>query len=126
MVTSMERPTARETKNVWKLVAIVLGVVAIGALIWAFALQNQMRNLHAMNMSGMNMAGSSSNLGRADAEYDKRFIDAMIRHHQSAVEMAQDALGKARHDEIKRMARAIIDAQTNEINRLKQWRRDWY
>ena len=125
MVTSMERPTERQTKNGWRLAAIVLAVVAIGALIWAFTLQNQMRNMHGMNMPGMNVAGST-NLGPADAEYDKRFIDAMIPHHESAVDMAEDALGKARHNEVKQMARAIIDAQKNEINQLKQWRREWY
>ena len=70
--------------------------------------------------------GMSMDLGPADATYDLRFIDAMIPHHQGAVEMAQQALQKSKRPEIKKLAQEIIAAQNQEISALKQWRKQWY
>ena len=78
------------------------------------------------NMGSMGSGTMKMNLGPTDAQYDLRFIDAMIPHHQGAVEMAQDALGKAHHSEIKRLARYIITDQNQEIAQLKRWRQAWY
>lgn len=65
-------------------------------------------------------------LGPADQNYDLHFINMMIIHHQGAVMMAQDALQKAQHPEIKQMAQNIIDSQTQEIEQMKTWRKQWY
>jgi uncharacterized protein (DUF305 family) len=139
MVTSMQRPTEPRTSSRWKIISAVLAVIALGSLIWAFTVQSRMNEMHssmmgsqgAVNsgMQGHEMSGMgqmSGNLGPADAEYDKRFIDAMIPHHESAVDMAKDAQQKSQRSEIKQLAQAIIDAQTSEINQLKQWRDSWY
>ncbi|ARV59644.1 DUF305 domain-containing protein [Nostocales cyanobacterium HT-58-2] len=64
--------------------------------------------------------------GPADADYDLRFIDAMIPHHQGAVEMAKEAQQKSKRPEIKKLAEEIIKAQNKEIAELKQWRTAWY
>ena len=66
------------------------------------------------------------NLGQKDHDYEDRFIDTMITHHQGAINMAGDALAKANHSELKRMAQAIIDAQKAEITQMEQWRKQWY
>lgn len=78
-----------------------------------------------MQGSGMNH-NMAMDLGPADANYDLRFIDAMIPHHQGAVEMAKEALSKSKRPEIKKLAQDIIAAQNIEINELKQWRQAWY
>lgn len=86
-----------------------------------------------MDMSG-NMADHmkqcqgmmKQHLGNADAQYDERFIDMMIPHHQGAINMAKDAQQKAQHPEIKKLAQKIIDAQQKEISQLKAWRKEWY
>ncbi len=57
--------------------------------------------------------------------YDLRWIDAMISHHQAAITMAQEALTKAEHADIKNLAQAIIDAQSAEITQLEAWRDEW-
>jgi uncharacterized protein (DUF305 family) len=67
-----------------------------------------------------------SNLGKADKNYDLRFINAMIPHHEGAVKMAKDARQKAQNAEIKTMAQNIIDSQEKEISQLKAWRKAWY
>lgn len=83
---------------------------------------------HMMPMSSQQQQGMmmSQDLGEADAEFDLRFINAMIPHHQGAVVMAQDALQKSQHKEIKNLAQAIIKAQEGEIKEMEQWRTAWY
>ena len=65
-------------------------------------------------------------LGQNDAGYEDRFIDMMIPHHEAAITMAGDALGKATHPEIKKLGQDIIDAQKTEIAQMEQWRKQWY
>lgn len=65
-------------------------------------------------------------LGQADAEYDHRFIDMMIPHHEGAIMMAKDALQKSQRPEIKKMAEKLIEDQEKEIAQLKAWGEEWY
>ncbi len=73
--------------------------------------------------SSMMMSGD---LGAADDQFDLRFINAMIPHHQGAIDMAQQALEKSSRPEIKELGQAIIDSQQKEIDQMEQWRKDWY
>jgi uncharacterized protein (DUF305 family) len=63
----------------------------------------------------------------ADVAFDRAFIDAMVPHHQSAIEMAKAAkdagLGEP---ELVEVADAILATQQREIDRMKQWRGEWY
>jgi uncharacterized protein (DUF305 family) len=83
---------------------------------------------HMMEMSSDQMKGMMMNmdLGAADANFDLRFINAMIPHHEGALTMAQDALKKSQRPEIKKLAQDIITSQNAEINQMKQWRKTWY
>jgi len=58
--------------------------------------------------------------------FDKAFIDSMIPHHASAINMASVALMMSNNPAIKRIARAIVDAQSQEIGKMIQWRKLWY
>jgi uncharacterized protein (DUF305 family) len=58
--------------------------------------------------------------------FDKAFIDAMIPHHQSAIEMAEVAFEKSKNPRIKELAENIMSAQKREIEQMKQWRKEWY
>jgi uncharacterized protein (DUF305 family) len=79
-----------------------------------------------MERMGQMNAMMVSMLGAADSTYDQRFIDLMIPHHMGAVHMAEDALQKATHPELKQFAQSVIDAQQKEIGQLKTWRQQWY
>jgi uncharacterized protein (DUF305 family) len=57
---------------------------------------------------------------------DQSFIEMMIPHHQDAVEMAEMALKKAQHPEIKTLAQAIIRDQEREIKEMKTWYQQWF
>jgi uncharacterized protein (DUF305 family) len=58
-------------------------------------------------------------------DYDAAFIDEMIMHHQGAIDMAKLSAKSAKHQEIKDMSRDIINAQEQEIDRMKTWRATW-
>jgi uncharacterized protein (DUF305 family) len=83
---------------------------------------------HTMTMTKemQNSMMMSGDLGGADDEFDLRFINAMIPHHEGAVVMAQEALEKSSRPEVKTLAQAIIDAQQPEIDQMTQWRMAWY
>lgn len=65
-------------------------------------------------------------LGPKDAEFDLRFIDGMILHHQGAVVMAEAVLEHSQREDMKQLAQAVITAQQGEIDQMKQWRQAWY
>jgi uncharacterized protein (DUF305 family) len=83
---------------------------------------------HMMAMSSGQKKGMmmSQDLGVADADFDLRFINAMIPHHEGAVTMAKEVLGKTKRPEIKQMAEAILTSQQSEIKEMKAWRKAWY
>jgi len=83
---------------------------------------------HMMEMSPEQKQAMMMNadLGAADTEFDKRFIDGMIPHHEGALVMAKDALSKSKRPEIKQMAQEILSSQQKEIDQMKQWRKAWY
>jgi len=83
---------------------------------------------HMMEMSDEQMKGMmmSQDLGAKDAEFDLRFINAMIPHHESAVIMAKDALAKSTRPEIKKLAQDIISSQQAEIKQMQEWKQAWY
>jgi uncharacterized protein (DUF305 family) len=51
--------------------------------------------------------------GRSDT--DGAFIAGMVPHHNSAVQMAQLALDRSKHRDVRRLARQIVDSQTEEM-----------
>jgi uncharacterized protein (DUF305 family) len=58
--------------------------------------------------------------------FDKAFIDAMIPHHRSAIEMASVALQETDNARIEEMVWAIVDAHKKEIAQMQCWREEWY
>jgi uncharacterized protein (DUF305 family) len=61
-----------------------------------------------------------------DAPIDQAFIDMMVPHHESAIEMAHIAQERAEHAELQELADAIVATQSAEIAQLKAWREEWY
>ncbi|MCY7320214.1 MAG: DUF305 domain-containing protein [Phormidesmis sp. CAN_BIN36] len=74
-------------------------------------------------MKGMMM---NMDLGATDDQFDLRFMNAMIPHHESAVVMANDTMSKTKRPEIKKLAEDIVSSQQTEIAQMKQWRKTWY
>lgn len=72
------------------------------------------------------MMSMQRDLGVADAQFDLRFMNAMISHHEGAIVMAKDALQKSNRPEIKQLAQEIANSQQAEVDQMKQWRKGWY
>jgi len=50
---------------------------------------------------------------------DAMFLRMMIPHHQSAIDMSEQALDRAEHPELKELAQQIIDEQSAEIELME-------
>lgn len=86
----------------------------------------QMNHMMAMPESQMKGMMMSMDLGAADDQFDLRFLNAMIPHHEGAIVMAKDVLQKSKRPEVKQLAQAIIASQQAEIAQMKQWKQTWY
>ena len=69
--------------------------------------------LNIMNNMKMDMDHSSS--------VDKQFVQMMIPHHQSAIDMSKAYLKSGHEEKIKAMANNIITSQQKEIKDLQVW-----
>jgi uncharacterized protein (DUF305 family) len=83
---------------------------------------------HEMPMTAAHkeMMQMSMPLGKADANFDLRFLDGMIPHHEGAVTMARDLLKKSKRPDMQKLGKSIIASQQKEIDLMKQWRKQWY
>jgi uncharacterized protein (DUF305 family) len=80
-----------------------------------------------MSAEDMQMMGMTDPDELANKDpFDKAFIDAMIPHHQSAIDMAKIAYEKSENPRIKELAVNIVSAQQEEIEEMKRWRQQWY
>jgi uncharacterized protein (DUF305 family) len=83
-----------------------------------------------MDHGAMGMMDDMANMtteleGKTGDEFDKAFIEQMIMHHQSAIDMAAPGEQNAQHQEVKDLTKAIVTAQTKEIQQMKQWQQEW-
>lgn len=121
------------------LIGLLLGVIIAG-FVAGQAVNNN--NTSMMRMMGMNteqeqtdtvtdhntmsMAEMSQQLeGLSGDDFDKAFVEMMIAHHEGAIDMAELIPSRAKHDEIKILGKAIIAAQTKEINDMRVWQGLW-
>jgi uncharacterized protein (DUF305 family) len=76
---------------------------------------------------GAGSKGMARQMVMENGEYsDEEFIDAMVPHHQGAVEMANVALKNAEHQQIEELSRNIISSQQAEIKELKSIKQEEY
>lgn len=59
-------------------------------------------------------------------DFEIAFMEMMIPHHQSAIEMAKMVPGKATHPELVTMSQDIVTSQQQEIQQMSGWLKDWY
>lgn len=79
----------------------------------------------SMGMMDTNAGMMNELNGKTGEAFDKAFLDQMIMHHQSAINMAATGKTNAQHQEVKDLTVAIVTAQTKEIKQMKQWQIDW-
>jgi uncharacterized protein (DUF305 family) len=82
-----------------------------------------------MDSPGMNSPGMPMNgmyLGPDDGEFELRFLDAMILHHQGTVEMAQESLQRSQREDIRQLSQEMIEGYRDDIAQMQAWRSQWY
>ncbi|MBC7797892.1 MAG: DUF305 domain-containing protein [Pyrinomonadaceae bacterium] len=82
--------------------------------------------MSGMNMDSMNHDSMKSSPDAANAPFDLQFLDTMIPHHQSAVDMAKMVLTQSQNPELKKFAENIIADQNREVSQMKGWREQWF
>src|SRR5215211_8388901 len=90
-----------------------------------FGTSNVPMEMSQEQMWGMGMMMDPQELARSEP-FDRAFIDAMIPHHQSAIEMAKVAYEKSENPRIKKLAENIVSGQQAEIEQMKRWWEQWY
>ena len=75
---------------------------------------------HDMNMAGMLSEEELEQLANSSGdEFDRLFLEGMIKHHEGAIEMAKMILD-SENEEAKALAEAIVSSQTAEIELMKE------
>jgi uncharacterized protein (DUF305 family) len=74
----------------------------------------------------MDMQAEVDALRIAGEPFDLAFIDAMIPHHQSAIDAAVMLREATQLQELRVLADAIIAEQQREIDMMLDWREMWY
>jgi uncharacterized protein (DUF305 family) len=69
--------------------------------------------------------GAMGGMEGMSGDADRRFLEGMIPHHQSAVDMGKLAFKKAARPELKTFAQNVIDAQSKEIKQYQAWLKGW-
>jgi uncharacterized protein (DUF305 family) len=71
-------------------------------------------------MDGMLSESQLSDLREAkDKEFDRLFLQGMIKHHEGAIEMAQD-VAASKNKDVADLSASIISAQESEISKMKE------
>lgn len=81
---------------------------------------------HISMRMGSDMPSMAVSLGEGDGEFDKRFLQAMITHHEGAIKMANQVLLPTERPEIHDLAKNIIATQSKEISIMQEWLKEWY
>jgi uncharacterized protein (DUF305 family) len=75
---------------------------------------------HGTSMPGMMTAAEMTSLQQAkDADFDRLFLELMIKHHQGAIDMANTELRQGKNADAKKLAQEIITAQQSEITEMQ-------
>ena len=107
--------------------SLLFGIVGflLGGLIVSIA-ATQLDESNTASGDEMTMSQMSADLADKNGDdFDAAFITSMIEHHQGAIDMARLAESRAKHAEIRELAREIISAQQGEIAQMERWQREW-
>lgn len=64
--------------------------------------------------------------GLTGAEFEKAFLQDMIKHHRMGMPMMRPAARNAAHPQARELAQKMITDQQNEIKQMRRWLKEWY
>jgi uncharacterized protein (DUF305 family) len=108
-------------------IILSLAILAVaGVATWYFITAKQTTDKNQQATSSSDAADGGSKFASLKGEaFDEAYIGDMISHHEGAVNMAEMVNGAAQHQELKDMAQAIMQAQSQEITKMRTWQTDW-
>ena len=74
-------------------------------------------------MNGGSMMGSLDEEGKP---FDLQFIDRMIPHHEGALMCSEHMISNSKHPELRELYENIQKSQSEQIEQMKEWRKEWY
>ncbi len=84
-----------------------------------------MMGMHSRMMGMMNMTEADLKALATAPDFDKAFIEEMIPHHKMALMMTHMIVDSDR-PEMRKLASAIVQSQSAEIEQMRQWYSSWY
>lgn len=88
---------------------------------WGESLEMDSSMDHSDMMTGMLSVEELSSLSSLrGAEFDRAWVEAMIAHHEGAIEMALDVMLKGGNQDIKTLADVIVTGQESEIEEMSK------
>ena len=94
---------------------------------WGHPLEEEAGHMGGMDHGHQDMGGTDMDGGMgmegmppAGPEFDRMWLEAMIAHHEGAVDMARTEVEDGRNAEAVDLARLIGETQTQEIDEMRQ------
>jgi len=76
-------------------------------------------------MMGHDMMGGTMDDLKNAPDFDKKFIEMMVKHHKGAV-MMSGMLADSKKPEMRKLGKDIVSAQWEEIELMIKWYQTWY
>lgn len=89
------------------------------------AMDDDMSDMDHGDMGMMDDAEMEELRGLEGDEFDRRFMEAMIVHHEGAIDMAERVQADGQDAEVGDLAMEVIDAQQAEIEQMRRWLDEW-
>ncbi|OGI95812.1 hypothetical protein A3I84_00970 [Candidatus Nomurabacteria bacterium RIFCSPLOWO2_02_FULL_36_8] len=102
-----------------------IGGIVVGVIITLLLSSTGQSGSMMWGVSNSNNTTSNRTVGMMN-NIDEHFIEQMVPHHDGAIAMANMALQKATHPEVKTLAKVIIEAQSKEIKDMQDWYKSWF
>lgn len=104
-----------------KILLVLFGIAAVVAGTYFIIKNSSLAANSATTGSGLDMAAFMH------VSDDKTFLEAMIPHHQEAVDAAREVLTRGGEiPAIRALAQSIVVSQEREITMMKEWYEAWY
>lgn len=94
---------------------------------WGDGRRGPMGGMMGTSPNGMGMMSNMGMMleGLSGDDFDEAFIRMMIPHHEGAIDMAEAVLETSEREELRQLARGIIEAQQREIDLMEGWLEQW-
>lgn len=86
----------------------------------ADAMDDMMKHMDEMAESTLDELSSASG-----DEFDRKFLEMMIKHHAQAIATSELASSKAVHAELRELAAKMHSDQIEESEQLRSWHQQW-